>query len=124
MVHMSTDLTSQSTVWGLLPAAQRKVADRRLFPPCVCRKANAIHYLVVGTQRQCHLLNDNSVSSYFTYNGCLSTHFTSSLTMATRGGSGTPALSPSVSAIGWICQTPSPPHFDDGTNRCQHFQLP
>lgn len=104
-VHMATDLTSQSTAWGLLLPAQRKVADGRLLPSlCVCRKADILHYLAVVAQRLCHLLNDNSVSFCFTYNGCLFTHFTFSLTMATRGGSGTPALSPSVCAIGWICQ--------------------
>ena len=32
VVHTAADLTSQSTVWRLLPAAQRKVADGRSLP--------------------------------------------------------------------------------------------
>lgn len=45
---------------------------------------------------------------YFTYNSCLSTHFTSSFTMATKWGSGIPALSPSVCTIGCARQHTQP----------------
>lgn len=106
---LTWQVNQQCEVVYLLSRGRRLMGD--YCPPCACKKASAIHYLVVGTQHQCHLLNDNSVSFYFTYNSCLSTHFTSSLTMATKWGSGTPALSPSVCTIGWICQHTQPTTF-------------
>lgn len=122
LLHMTADPTSQSAAWGLLPAAQRKEADGRLLPSLEYRKAGAIHYLEVGTRRRCHLLKDNSVSFHF--GGSVSTHFTSILTIATRGGSGTPALSPSAVPSAGSASTLSSPRFHDGTNRCCGFQLP
>lgn len=59
-----------------------------------------------------------------TYSGSVSTHFTTILTIATRGGNATPALSPSAVPSAGSASTPSSPRFHDGTNRCCSFQLP
>lgn len=99
---LTWQVNQQHEVFCLLHRGRWLIGDH--CPPYMCMKANPIHYLLVGTQHQYHPLNDNSLFFYFTYNGCFFTHFTSSFTMATRGGSVTTALSPYVRAIGWICQ--------------------
>lgn len=119
---LTRQVNQQREVFYLLRRGRRLMGD--YCPACEYRKAGAIHHLDVGTRCRCHLLKDNSVSFHFTYSGSVSTHFTSILTIATRGGSGTPALSPSAVPSAGSASTPSSPRFRDGTNRCRGFQLP
>lgn len=74
-------------------------------PPYAHRKSYTIHYLVVVTQRQCHPLNDNSLSFFFSHNGAFSSYTSPPASPWQPAEAATlPALSPCVSAIGWICQ--------------------